>query len=64
MGLKMSLARGDSWVKMYLEKKGYKRYPFQNTNYANLAEAASLPPASLVPNCPMGIRRLMLLDPT
>ena len=34
------------------------------TNYANLAEAASLPPASLVPNCPMGIRRLMLLDPT
>ena len=37
---------------------------FKNQANRNLAEAASLPPASLVPNCPMGISKLMLLEPT
>ena len=63
MGLKMSLARGDSWVKIYLRRKLTKSYLVNHANQ-NLAEAASFPPASLVPNCPMGISKLMLLEPT
>ena len=63
MGLKMSFARGDSWVKIYLGIKMTKSYLINQANQ-NLAEAASLPPASLVPNCPMGISKLMLLEPT
>ena len=51
-------------VEMHCYKTFFISSCGRDFNFANLAEAASLPPASLVPNCPMGIRRLMLFDPT
>ena len=64
-GLNINLASGERLVKIYLPKV------FMATSYnstfdqsENLGDATSFPPVSLVPNWPIGMSRLMLLDPT
>ena len=66
-GLNIILARGERLVKIYLPQvfMAIGNFIQQCIQWKyNLGDATSFPPVSLVPNWPIGMRRLMLLDPT